>query len=170
MKDNFEIEKKFIIQYPDEDFLASLEGCTCSEIEQIYLKNSDKGVSERIRRRGSGGVYKYYYTEKKHITNMRRIENEKTITREEYDRLSRRADPELNVIRKKRYCIPYKNHILEIDVFPFWKSQAYLEIELSDENESYLVPDYIHIIRDVTEDKRFTNRSLSEGNTDILIV
>ena len=67
----------------------------------------------------------------------------------------------MSAIYKCRYCIPYEGHMLEIDVFPFWKSQAYLEVELSDENEAFSLPPYIKIIRDVTADGRYTNHSLA---------
>ena len=129
---NYEIEKKFLIAKPDEEFLKKLPGCEFSEIEQIYLKAAD-GVSERIRMRKYDGSVVYYHTLKKRISDMRRIEEEKTVTADEYNELKKRADKDLSAIYKCRYCIPYDGHILEIDVFPFWKNRAYLEVELSDE-------------------------------------
>ena len=46
-------------------------------------------------------------------------------------------------------------------MFPFWKNQAYLEIELTDEGEAFLLPPGIRLLREVTEDPRFTNAALS---------
>lgn len=165
MPQNLEIEKKFIIRYPDETFLKSLPDCTFTHIEQIYLASKD-GVSERIRKRWTDSDIKYYHTVKEHISNTTRIENERLITEEDYNGLIKRADPKLNAISKIRYCIPFDGHIMEIDVFPFWKNQAYLEVELSDENEEISVPQYIEILCDVTDDRRYTNHSLAQKIPD----
>ncbi len=156
----YEIEKKFLIRRPDESLLMSLTGCEKSEIEQIYLEN-DEGMSERIRMRKTDGKVLFYHTLKIKISDMRRIETENLITQAEYEELKKRAYRQLNAIYKERYCIPYAEHTLEIDVFPFWQNNAYLEIELKSENEEYKIPDFIEIIRDVTNDKRYTNHSLA---------
>ena len=159
---NYEIEKKFLIKKPNEDMLLSIKECQKNDIEQIYLKKNSDGLSKRIRKRTNGDNTIYYYTEKKHISNIKREENEKIITLSEYKKYKAYADENLNTINKKRYCIPYKNHTLEIDIFPFWQNQAYLEIELQSEDEIFDIPDFIEIIKDVTEDKNYTNHSLAK--------
>ena len=155
---NLEIEKKFLIKYPDTEYLKSVSQYT--DIEQIYLK-SESGVSERIRKRGKDGDYLYYYTVKIPVTDMTRIEEERIITTEEYEKLKERRDERYNIIYKTRYCVEYKNHTVEIDVFPFWSKQAFAEVELSCEDEEFKLPEFIEVIRDVTEDKRYTNHSLA---------
>ena len=155
---NFEIEKKYLIEYPDIEYLKSISEYT--EIEQIYLK-SDLGVSERIRKRGKDGNYLYYHTIKIPITDMTRIEEEKLISLSEYEEFKKRADDRFNIIYKTRYCIDHGGHVIEVDVFPFWSKQAFAEIELSSEDEEFSLPDYIRIIRDVTEDGRYTNHALA---------
>ena len=155
---NLEIEKKYLIKYPDIEYLKSV--CDYTDIEQIYLL-SETGKSERIRKRGRDGVFAYYHTVKSHITDMTRLEEEREIDSEEYEVLKKRADTSLNTIYKTRYCVEYKGHLLEIDVFPFWSKQAYLEIELAAEDEEYELPPFIDIVRDVTLDKSYTNRALA---------
>lgn len=155
---NLEIEKKFLIKYPDTEYLKSVSQYT--DIEQIYLK-SEKGVSERIRKRGREGEYIYYHTIKIPVTDMTRIEEERIITEEEYESLKKRSDEKYNIIYKTRYCVEYKKHTVEIDVFPFWTKQAFAEVELSSEEEEFNLPDFIEVIRDVTEDKRYTNHALA---------
>lgn len=159
---HYEIEKKFIIRYPDLEFLKNVTGCEYTDIEQIYLLN-EQGYSERIRKRGKANDFTYYHTLKMRVTDMKRIEEEKIISKEEYDLLKTRANPNLNIIYKTRYCIPYLGHILEIDVFPFWKKQAFLEIELNSENEEYSIPDFLKVIKDVSTDRTYTNRALSKS-------
>ena len=49
----------------------------------------------------------------------------------------------------------------EIDIYPFWKKQAICEVETETEDEYYTLPDFIEVIREVTEDKSYTNRSMA---------
>ncbi len=156
-----EIERRFLIRLPDEGLLDSLaEGRDW--IEQTYL-SAEKGVTERIRiRRSPGGEPRYTHTVKKRLSAMVREEREEAIGAEAYAALLRRADPALSVIRKTRWCIPYQGRTLEIDRFPFWTDRALLEVELAEEGEDVSLPEWVELIREVTEDGRYTNRSLAK--------
>ena len=92
---------------------------------------------------------------------MRQVERERDLTEEEYNTLLRSADPERKEIRKERWVLEYHGQMFEIDLFPFWKRQAYLELELSDESQEIDFPPEIEIIREVTGDRRYTNRGLA---------
>ncbi len=162
MSVSLEIEKKYIIEYPDTEYLKSVPGCKYTNIEQIYLV-SDSNISERIRKRGLDGNYKYYHTVKRRINDYVREEDERQITPEEYEELKKRADSNLNIIYKTRYVIPYKEFKMEIDVFPFWNRQAYLEVELSNADITPPIPPYVHCVCDVTSQNEYTNRSLAES-------
>ena len=59
------------------------------------------------------------------------------------------------------WCIPFDFHVLEIDLYPFWNDQAVLEVELKSEEEAFLLPPEIRVIREVTEDPRYLNSSLA---------
>ncbi|MBQ5641089.1 MAG: hypothetical protein IIV05_04695, partial [Ruminococcus sp.] len=56
-------------------------------------------------------------------------------------------------VRKTRYCLTYQNQYFEIDVYPFWKDRAIVELEISDENAEIIFPEQIKVIREVTEDE-----------------
>ena len=158
--DNFEIERKYLIEYPD---IGMLNGCADkSEIVQTYLAKSAYGGSARVRKRGLDGRYTYTHTEKKRINDIRRIELEREITEEEYHELLKSADPERKVIYKTRYCLDYLGQMFEIDVYPFWQDQAIMELELRDEAQRVTFPPFIHVIAEVTSDKRYTNSSLAK--------
>ena len=144
------------------EFLKTVPKCKYSEIEQIYLLSSDD-VSERIRKRGRDGKYKYYHTIKRRISAYVREEDEREISELEYKVLKKRANPKLNIIYKTRYVFPYKGHNLEIDVFPFWDRQAYLEVELEDSSVCPAVPSFVKCMCDVTCNPEYTNRALSEN-------
>ena len=92
---------------------------------------------------------------------MRRIEVEREIGQSEYERLLLKADPERKPIEKDRYCLRSGDYLFEIDVYPFWNEQAILEIELTDESQSFPWPEGIVCIREVTEDRRYTNSALA---------
>lgn len=71
------------------------------------------------------------------------------------------ADTSKNQIRKTRYCLTYKNQYFEIDVYPFWNDKAIMEIELADENAQIEFPDFIKVIKEVTDDESYKNASLA---------
>lgn len=156
----FEIERKFLIKYPDMDLLrARAQG---SQIVQTYLRRPEKGRSARVRKRGCGGAWTYTHTVKEKINDMRRLEIEREITEEEYLELLKDADPSRRTICKERWCYEYRNQLFEIDIFPFWQDKAVMEIELSDEMQPVLFPPEIEIIKEVTGDKRYTNSSIAK--------
>ena len=100
-------------------------------------------------------------TEKTHLTDRTRIEREREITPEEWDALLPQIDRTRRVIEKTRWCVPSGDHTLEIDVFPFWSDRAFCEVELSAEDERFTLPDWLEVVREVTDDKRYTNSALA---------
>lgn len=155
----FEIERKFLIRMPDLDWLSSC--AERSHIVQTYLLSEADECSERVRVRRYPDRCVYTHTAKTHLSDIRRIENEEEIDRESYERFLQRADPERRAIEKDRYCLWDRGLLFEIDVFPFWKRQAFLEIELTDENQDFALPQKIRCIREVTADRRYTNSALA---------
>ena len=157
----FEIERKFLIEYPDTDLLEKYADSK-SDIAQTYLKTDD-GFTSRVRKRTSNGVTKYIVTEKKRISDLKCIENEREIGVEEYNELLKLADPERITVEKVRYCIPYGNRVIEVDIYPFWSDRAIAEVEMEDEGEAVLLPDYLKVIRDVTSEKAYKNASIAKS-------
>ena len=122
-KPNYEIERKYLIYRPEQKWLE--EHAEGTEITQTYLL-SEPGTTERVRKRGKEGVYCYTHTVKHRISDLRRQEDEEEISEEQYYALLRRADPQRNVICKTRWCFWYRDHLFELDVFPFWTDRAEL--------------------------------------------
>jgi CYTH domain-containing protein len=152
-----EIERKFLIAFPDEGKLAAMDGCRVYEIEQIYLP-TPKGISERVRRVDDGKKTTYIHTVKKKLSALTRSEFEEEISAEVYERMSCSCDERIS---KRRYRIPYGGRLLEIDIFPFWRTRAFCEVELESEDEDVVLPDFIKVIEDVSEDNRYSNHSLA---------
>lgn len=154
----FEIERKFLIEYPDMEILEKYRK---SEIAQTYLKTDD-GFTSRVRARTENGVTKYIFTEKKRVTDLKCIENEREISADEYKELLNLADPERMTVYKNRYCLPYNGRVVEIDVYPFWTDRAIAEVEMESEEENVELPDFIKVIRDVTAEKAYKNASIAK--------
>lgn len=166
----YEIEKKFLIEKPDLEIIEKMPHKKV-EIVQFYLKNEGGTEDEevRIRQRGDDTGFTYTKTYKKKLTEERRIEIEERLTAEQYIHELSNIDSTMYPIRKTRYCIPYDGSYLEIDIYPevngiscVGYNTAVLEIELYDENAEYHIPDFIHIGKEVTDDKRFKNKELAK--------
>ena len=157
----YEIERKFLIEYPDLNWLEGNPTCRRIEIIQTYL-NSAAGEEVRVRQRGADGNYIYFQTIKRKVSDVKRVEIERRLTQAEYLKLLMEADTTKRQIRKTRYCLTYENQYFEIDVYPFWKDKAIVELELSDENTPISFPKQLRVIREVTEDEAYKNASLAK--------
>ena len=157
----YEIERKYLIKYPNIKELENMPNCTKVDITQTYLKSTDD-VERRVRARGIDGDYLYYLTEKQKVTNLKRVEVERKLTQDEYLRLLMEADNNLRTIRKTRYCLTENNQYFEIDIFSEWKDKAIMEIELSNEDEEIKAPSFIKIIKEVTDDSSYLNYEMAK--------
>ena len=158
--EGFEIERKYLIRMPNPDFLR--QNASPTEIVQTYLLPPAPHINARVRKRGHEGAWTYTHTEKTRLSDLRRIENEREISREEYETLLQSADPERSVICKTRWVLPWKGQSFEIDIYPFWTDRATMELELEDEDQTIELPPQIRVIREVTADYRYLNSSLSK--------
>lgn len=156
----YEIERKFLIEYPDLSLLESRDDCEKVEIIQTYLK-AGENEEVRVRQRGAKGSYIYFKTVKKKLTDTTRIELEERLSQAEYLKLLMDADTAMHQIRKTRYCLSYNSQYFEIDIYPFWKDQAIVEIELLSENEEIQMPAFLKVIKEVTDDEAYKNASLA---------
>lgn len=156
-----EIERKYLIEYPDLDMLNSMSCCKKIEISQTYFKYGEDDKI-RVRKRTLDGDTVFIKTYKKRITPVTHTEIEEYLSEAEYEKMI--TDGEIiTSISKFRYCLVYKYQYFELDVFPFWKDKAMMEIELKSEEESIELPDFVKVIREVTEDKKFTNFALAKA-------
>lgn len=150
-----EIERRWLVIIPD-----NLDKYESHYIEQAYLEPAN-GFQGRIRRWDD----RFIYTEKARTgSSMSRIENEKEITAEEYAELQKKTI--FNVIKKRRYIIPVGVLKFELDVFENAVESGYgiMEAELPEETAEVQMPDFVEIVREVTEDSYYTNRNFASMN------
>ena len=157
---HYEIERRFLIRFPNLEYLSAHAAAT--DITQVYL-TSESGDTDRVRKRGRDGEYSYTHTVKHRISGVRRIEQEREISGEEYGELLKNADPSLRCVEKRRWCLEYGGRLFEIDIFPFWTDRAIVEIELTDEAQTLSFPPEIEVIREITDDGRYTNVALASA-------
>lgn len=146
----FEIERKFLVR--GEDFKQQAE--SSSHIRQGYIL-SERGRTVRVRIRDDRG----YLTIKGPSENggLSRYEFEKEITLDEAEHLMAMCEP--GVVDKRRFLVPFKGHVFEVDEF-YGDNEGlvFAEVELGDENETFEKPDFIG--PEVTGDRRFYNSYL----------
>ena len=164
----YEIERKFLIRRPSEIelfYIKSRTAVTEFAIEQTYL-TSEEGTERRVRKRSNHvGSVQYFYTEKRKVTELKRVENEKEISEREYLELLKEADSSMKPLKKTRYVIPYRLCKFEMDVYPWDHARAILEVEIPYEDCKIDFPTFIDFIREVTDDPMFKNNNLARSHS-----
>ena len=125
----YEIERKYLIKYPDVKTLESADGVRVKRIEQTYLLDTEE-ETRRVRKMTENGKTRYIETRKYRVSGLRATEEENELSAAEYEALLSLADPALRPIRKTRYAIPYAGHTVEVDLYDFWQDRATAEVEL----------------------------------------
>lgn len=151
-----EIERWFLLsEIPD----LSACGVPVQEvvIEQMYLVSEDLGEEVRIRKRTQGDYSSYYRTHKKRISPGVANETEQAISAVDYLDLQRLRDSARRVIKKRRFCFMYNYQYFELDVFLDPPGLCKLEIELTEENESIMLPPFLKVKKEVTGDPQYSN-------------
>ena len=160
-----ETERKFLIERPDLAFLTSQKDCDVLEITQTYLTQPAGAPERRVRRILEGGRETFVFTQKEKLTAVSRIENEREITPDEYAGFLAEAYSQLT---KTRYRFPFGGHVIEIDVYPYeiggdaLEGFAILEVELAAEDEEIRLPDWLHVVRELTGTREFSNKTLAK--------
>lgn len=154
-----QIEKKYLIEYPDIKYLESIDNCRKVEIIQTYLLPDADGGDQRIRQRGSDGNFTYYYTRKVYADGGV-IATERRLTKDEYLSYLMDADVSKRQIRKTRYSLTHENRYYEIDIFPFWSDKAMMSIELHSEKEIPEFPHCIKVIKEITGDPQYKHSAI----------
>lgn len=162
MKDNIEIERKYVIMKPDIGKMREMEEYTASEILQIYLE-SEAGTTHRIRSRKREELTVYTETVKIRIDRLSSIEKEREITPEEFSSLSEGIRQGSLPIKKVRHTFRYNGQLFEIDFYPQWEYTAIMETELNSRTEEVVMPPFISIVREVSGEKPYSNSSMSNS-------
>ncbi len=148
-----EIERKFLIK---SDAFKS-EAVSQDRIVQGFL-NTHEERTVRVRINGDFG----YLTVKgkSNETGISRFEWEKEISLDDAEALISLCEE--GIIEKTRYAVPKGQHIFEVDEFHGAnKGLIIAEIELNNEDEVYVQPDWLG--DEVTGDIKYYNSKLSKN-------
>ena len=147
---------------PELDVLKAYDGVKIKHIEQTYLTSND-GKNARVRKICEGDSTTFVKTVKERISVLSAYEEEYEISESDYCEELKNRDESKNTIVKTRYCLPFDSHIVEIDVYPFWSDRAILEVELSSEDERFSLPNFVEVVREVSDDGRYKNTKLAQN-------
>ncbi len=163
-----EIERKFLVKLPlNEEAEKALLDYPPNNISQTYLIGKHEGDVERVRSSSIqclGAVFNHYtHTRKTYVSSGTNEETEIDIDLKRYAReIAKHSDPEKSVIVKVRHFVEWKDLLFELDIFEgAHKGLAVLEIELKDINQEIELPPFLEIIREVTNEKEFSNFNLA---------
>lgn len=160
MTENLEIERKFLVKFPD---CKNLNVKRKIYILQTYLQNGEDNSQRRVRRTDENGIVKYMYTEKIFYSAVTRKETEYEISAGEYDRLLAEKKSDCVPIEKCRICFEYKEQMFELDTYPFSDKLAVMELELENQEQKIFLPEYIDVIKEVTGIDEYSNAALANA-------
>ena len=160
MSKKIEVERKFLVKLPDIQMLDIRKKI---EIDQIYLLRGKNDSQRRVRKLSENGVVSFTYTEKIFLTPLIRNEEEYEIDRTEYLNLLKQVDKSYSPVKKIRYYFNYHNQIFELDVYPFSQDLAIMEIEIDTTEQKIDFPDYVQVLKDVSEDKKYSNAEIASA-------
>ena len=145
-----EIERKFLLA--NEDWRASVE--SSARLQQGYLSGGSK-ATVRVR------IYddsEAVLTVKGKTNGITRAEFEYPIPLEDARELMEMAKP--HIVEKRRFKVPFENHLWEIDVFEGQHTGLVLaEVEMQSAQEHVALPSWVGL--EVSLDDRYANASLS---------
>ena len=144
-----EIERKYLIK----ELPKNLETYQHRHLEQGYLCTSPV-----VRVRKDDDRYELTYKGK---GMMVREEYNLVLNKDAYEHLKSKADG--RIISKKRYMIPYQNHMIELDIFENDLAPlvlAEVEFETEDDANAFTPPEWFS--KDVTFDHHYHNSYLSK--------
>ena len=157
-----EIEQKFLIEAIDLENIP--DHVTTSQIVQDYLASPIPKEERRVRARTDKCGTSYFYTVKRRISPGVRVEIERNIDKDEYQRLLTLKDQNFQTIIKRRSCFFFQGQFIEMDVFDSPKTHAGLwlmEIEQTIVQKELVLPSYVKVVKEVTDDENYSNRFIA---------
>lgn len=154
-----ENKRRFLVKLPTDEELSKAGKITKTSIMQMYLDSDDPTLERRVRQLGDGQSFTYYYTEKRDISGTSRAKSGRKISQKEYVSFLMNGKKR---VRKDRYCFVYNNQYFKLDIYPDWTREAILQIEATSENQNVELPDWVNLIREVTDDPVYKNKNLAK--------
>lgn len=150
-------QHKFLVDKIDLDGLKNRHFVKL-ELEQFFVEDNEN-ENVMVRKTVKDGHAGYSRTVKKDTdVASERITTSRIISKREYSELA--ACNSDMPIRKCRYCFSYGNQYYKLDVFENPKGLVVLETELTNESKEIVIPDFLSVKKDITDDKEYRNANL----------
>ena len=160
-EDKAYVEKKYLISMPDVEQLMKNKQCRKVHVKQHYIIDETRQEKEKIVLRRENNKNFYYKVVKKN-----KVKYSNSFTADKYINKLEDENKKFYHIHKDRYYYIFDSRCIKIDVFPFWKDKAILEVDVLNDRENIKFPKFVHIIEDVTDNEAYKNYYLAEEYND----
>jgi Predicted nucleotide kinase len=160
-------QKKYLVDLNQSEFDLS-SSIASIEIEQTYLEEDREDYERRLRKRTFGLEQTYYITvQKKAPDGLSKIVTDKKITEKEYLRLLEMSST-IDTVKKTRHTFIHNKQYMKLDVF---EDEAFgiLEVNPIDAEEKIVLPEYLRIEKEVTNDHDFDNIIIAKRKNKIKV-
>ncbi|MCX7856490.1 MAG: AAA family ATPase [Deltaproteobacteria bacterium] len=133
------------------------------EIEEFYLQVRKRSEEIKLKRRRQRGSFMYFVSRRYPVQSHGTwVEIEQMIDEQEYQRLLKMRDRSRIPIKKLRHCLIWENQYLKLDFYsePF-SGLKILNIDLTEENQTISLPNFIKVREDITFNEMYEERNLS---------
>ncbi|MGI5976152.1 MAG: AAA family ATPase [Candidatus Limivicinus sp.] len=157
-------KRKYLISMPDCRSFMEKYNAADVEMMQTYLSSASPRLERRVRQQKNGRDYLYFYTEKRLADDGKQWVTERPISEKEYISYLMESDVGLHAVRKTKYRFNWDSRKMEIDIYPFSRDRAILFI-YGNHTEDAAIPPELNILREVTGDMQYKNRTLAKTQT-----
>ncbi|KAL4223212.1 TRPL translocation defect protein 14 [Mactra antiquata] len=131
-----------------------------------YLVTPSRKMQARLRKRGQNGVWTYTHTIRRPEINQQSVELRMAINIKDYNILQMQRDFNHDTIHKQRRCFLWENQYFQMDVYmepcpDKCKGLILLETYTTKSVEELKVPDFMNIVKEVTDDPNYSMFNLS---------
>ncbi|XP_042899659.1 TRPL translocation defect protein 14 isoform X2 [Parasteatoda tepidariorum] len=156
---------KFLVSHlaSDEEFPRYQD----FEVVHHYLVTSNPKVQARLRKRGQKGNWSYLHTQRRSDSNQV-IELKRQITHRDYINMLAQRDVRHHKVLKKRRSFMLNNMYMQMDIYkspchPRCDGLILLETYTTLKGEEFIqrLPDFLHVIKEVTGDPSYSMFNLS---------
>ena len=166
------VQRKFLLIHDEDgrfifDEPNSLKRETF-DVEEVYLVKPNKDCLEcKVRSRGKEDSFTYIQ-ETRSIIKGEEIIMKRQITAREYIQLLDQKDLSMKQIDKKRHCFIFKNQNFVVDVFSNIEGRpAIMRIETHEKSDKVVIPPFVKVLREVTEDKKYSTYTMAQKDYDM---
>lgn len=159
-------ERKFLLERAPLNFPVDVRA---SSLDQVYLPatpglpTSERRLRVTVPRTESatGGGRTSVYAEKKWEADGTASVRERVLSTEEAEALLREAGEGAPRVRKERLAFVWEGQYFRLDMFAHPAGKMILEVETTNEQPEVLLPDWLHVVREVTGEHAYRNASMA---------